>query len=116
MNERFWNQVDARGPCWLWTGLLDRDGYGKWGKRGLLAHRFAWSELVGEPPPMFDHLCRVRRCVNPDHLEPVTPRVNAQRGQVYQGAICRKCGGSEWRPMPNGSRYCAICHRNRTHH
>lgn len=68
--------------CWLWIAGLDRNGYGNF--RGLdeqFAHRWSYRYHVGQIPAglTLDHLCRVRRCVNPWHLEPVPPAVNTQR-------------------------------------
>lgn len=69
--------------CWLWLGHLNKDGYGRGSHKGAkwLAHRFSYETAVG---PIgdgleIDHLCRVRCCVNPDHLEPVTPIENTRR-------------------------------------
>jgi len=65
--------------CWLWTGGIDKDGYGKFS--GQMAHRTVYELLRYSIPSGYhiDHLCRVRRCVNPDHLESVTPSVNNSR-------------------------------------
>lgn len=83
---RFWANVDkdAGAPCWLWTGSLNSDGYGRF--NGKLAHRRTYLEVVGPIPDglVLDHLCRVRNCVNPDHLEPVTQRENMRRGDQGQ--------------------------------
>lgn len=85
--DRFMAKVDKDAPngCWLWTAALDDGGYGVFGVTSSCtrkAHRFAYENLVGPIPAglQLDHLCRVRNCVNPDHLEPVTPRVNVLRG------------------------------------
>jgi hypothetical protein len=83
--DRFWGFVDKTGDCWLWTGSLDRKGYGSWTRpeqRKIGAHRFAYQLVVGPIPEGLDldHLCRVPQCVNPAHLEPVTRQVNIQRG------------------------------------
>lgn len=79
--------VEDRGyltPCWVWQERVDEDGYGcfKRNKRQIRAHRFYYEELRGPIPEGLglDHLCRVRGCVNPDHLEPVPQRVNIRRG------------------------------------
>jgi hypothetical protein len=84
MTYDIWARVDKSGDCWLWTGPLTRDGYGKTTFRGqsIVPHRIAYEELVGPIPEglVIDHLCRVRNCVNPDHLEPVTFRENVLRG------------------------------------
>ncbi len=78
------SRVDAVGPCWLWTGTIDRDGYGRVtvNQRQWRAHRYVWTQLVGDIPEgmTLDHLCRERSCVNPDHLEVVTPGENVRRG------------------------------------
>lgn len=80
---RFFSKVDAEGPCWEWTASLAK-GYGQFwtGERIQMAHIWAWNFLVGEVAEGLDldHLCRNRRCVNPDHLEPVTRGVNLSRG------------------------------------
>lgn len=78
--------VDESG-CWLWTGSVDGPGYGKISADGVLigAHRVAYQLFVGPIPAglHLDHLCRVRACVNPAHLEPVTHRENTRRGGPY---------------------------------
>ena len=71
--------------CWLWTGALSPHGYGKLGKLQFdtrTAHVAVYILLKGEYDRSLDldHLCRVRRCVNPDHLEPVTRTENLLRG------------------------------------
>lgn len=71
--------------CWLWTAAVHKaTGYGSFwvDGRNLGAHRVAYSLLVGEIPDGLhvDHLCRVRHCVNPEHLEPVAPAENTRRG------------------------------------
>lgn len=70
--------------CWLWTGLTTYDGYGrvKIGRKQLAAHRLSYMIHRGPIPNglVLDHLCRVRNCVNPWHLEAVTDRVNILRG------------------------------------
>lgn len=74
------------GGCWEWQGELNRNGYGRvWvNGRRLMAHRVAYQLLVGdiEPGLVLDHLCRNRRCCNPEHLEPVTVRENTLRGDA----------------------------------
>lgn len=82
---RFWAKVDASGDCWEWTGALHWFGYGMFRVLGrtVTAYWFAYTTLVG-PVPVgleLDHLCRSQRCVNPDHLEPVTHAENIRRGR-----------------------------------
>jgi hypothetical protein len=74
--------VDPSG-CWLWQRSTNRDGYARAGINGrvLSIHRLTYEMVVGPIPDglQLDHLCRVRNCVNPEHLEPVTPLVNVMR-------------------------------------
>lgn len=96
LSERFWSRVDRHGPaalswdgrilpgsCWLWTGAPAATGYGviRAGGRDTYAHRIAHELLVGPIPQglTIDHLCMVRLCVNPEHLEPVTRAENTRR-------------------------------------
>ena len=87
-DERLWSKVsiprDVMTGCWLWMGSTVRGGYGQIRdeRRAKYVHRVAYESVVGEIPSglQLDHLCRVRRCVNPRHLEPVTQKVNVGRG------------------------------------
>ena len=72
--------------CWIWLRFKDRDGYGRIkvnGKRQAI-HRLSYETYVGPIPEglQLDHLCRVRHCINPDHLEPVTNAENSRRGNT----------------------------------
>lgn len=84
IEERFWARVAKTSTCWLWTGALSKSGYGvlHFGGRKISAHRHSWQMHRGPMPEglVTDHLCRVRHCVNPDHLEPVTNGENVLRG------------------------------------
>ena len=83
--ERFWQKVahEPNTGCYLWYGGADRFGYGRaWdGKKVVLAHRLAYELTRGpiQDGLELDHLCRIPACVNPDHLEAVTHRVNMTR-------------------------------------
>lgn len=110
--------------CWLWTGSLDRNGYGyireTAGRRKLRAHRVVYEYVVGPIPDgmELDHLCRVRSCVNPDHLEPVTHRENQRRGESPMGQQARREFCAKGHPLDGikgatRQRYCKTCHRER---
>lgn len=79
--------VDNNG-CWIWGRFTLPNGYGQLTVKGkrTLAHRYMYEKHVGPIPDglVIDHLCRVRNCVNPDHLEPVTHTENQRRGRGYK--------------------------------
>lgn len=77
--------ADEVTGCWVWQRHIDAKGYGRlWpnGKRAMLAHRWVYEKHKGPIAPglVIDHLCRNTRCVNPDHLEPVSNTTNCRRG------------------------------------
>ncbi|WP_406321032.1 HNH endonuclease signature motif containing protein [Streptomyces sp. NBC_00519] len=121
--DRFLAKVaDGNGGCWDWTGHIKPNGYGQVtiGGRKLNAHRFAYETLRAPIPDglVIDHLCRNRRCVNPDHLEPVTHQTNVLRGigPTARNAKATHCvRGHDFNAAntyirPNGARQCRACH------
>ena len=121
-------EIDAKSGCWIWTGAKrggsPREGhYGglSVGGKQMYAHRYVYELLVGPIPHglVVDHLCRVRRCVNPAHIEPVTERENLIRGNGVSGINSRRthCAqGHEFTPEnthidPRGHRRCRTCNR-----
>lgn len=116
-------EVDESG-CWLWRSKINQAGYGMiWGGielgRELRAHRVAYELHVGPIPDglTIDHLCRVRHCVNPDHLQAVTRGTNVLRGASGPAANARKTHckrGHEFTPENTyvtkaGYRNCRAC-------
>jgi hypothetical protein len=104
--------------CWVWTGAKVY-GYGRINAPGFstLAHRWVWENLVGPIPDglTLDHLCRNRACVNPDHLEPVPMKINAERGAGdWTPGTCKHGHGPEDRHRaPSGQTYCRACRARR---
>lgn len=106
--------IFADNGCWEWVGTKNDDGYGMFsvGYKILAAHRWSYAFFVGELSPhlVIDHLCRKRACVNPDHLEQVTNKVNSERG-ANQKRICIR--GHEHTPENSyfyrGRRWCKPC-------
>jgi HNH endonuclease len=118
--------------CWVWNRTISSQGYGRLGRTGTtnFAHRISyWFHVGGIPEGLdLDHKCRCRACINPSHLEPVTNKVNAQRGRAgahnREKTECAKGHAFDSRNTgvrANGTRYCRECLRansilfNRTH-
>lgn len=85
--KRFFLKVDKTDSCWLWLGGKNAKGYGVLRLRGdkmASAHRFSLMMVSGCIPEgmQVDHLCRVRNCVNPRHLEIVTSQENSRRSPI----------------------------------
>lgn len=109
--------------CLLWMGQLDKDGYGKitMNRKYKRVHRVVFEHFngpiqIGLVP---DHLCRVRQCCNPSHIEPVTPAENHRRGRSGKYQTRRKhCPyGHPYSPentaIVQGRRICRICRLRR---
>ena len=131
LHTRFWAKV-AFGPgCWIWTAGVRgglRGGYGLFSLDGRMvdAHRVAYELLIGPVPARLtlDHLCRNRPCVRPDHLEPVSGRVNTLRGDSLSARNARvtHCPQGHRNDLfntyvHNGMRFCRACRnaRSRSH-
>lgn len=88
-------QNRVAGNCWVWQGGTTRTGYATAGMRRLgfstvLVHRVSYELLIGPIPDgmQIDHLCRIRNCINPRHLEPVTNLENALRSDRATRTHC----------------------------
>lgn len=122
--RRIDEKIDRSGSCWIWIGAINPTGYGAVWMDGHArrSHRVVYELLVGPIPEGLDldHLCRVRSCCNPDHLEPVTRRENLLRGNPdVQRALATHCArGHEFNASntyvtPTGGRRCRTCVRLR---
>lgn len=119
--ERMYQPVPFSG-CWIWTGALSSDGYGAFHVDGhcIQAHKFAYEQRGQQVPEglELDHLCRIRCCVNPAHVEPVSHQLNMLRGAGVGSANAAKTHCKRGHPFdePNtyarkGGRVCRICNR-----
>jgi hypothetical protein len=104
--ERFWDHIKlnggtpyeddpyatAQGQCWLWNGGEGHESYGRFRIFGQWqqAHRIAYKDFGKKltDDQVIDHLCRIRGCVNPAHLEATTQLVNVQRNSRTQREAC----------------------------
>lgn len=121
--ERILAKVEISSDgCLLWTGALTGWGYSNVGyldedgqRRNQSAHRALYEAFVGSVPEghELDHVCRVRRCVNPGHLEAVTHAENVLRGA--RGRLVTVCArGHAYTPentitRADGRRRCRTC-------
>ena len=109
------------GGCWLWLGAHTPSGYGQLaaGGKARAVHRLAYETFVGEIPKglEIDHLCRVRDCINPAHLEAVTHRENMMRSRNFTAANAVKTHCYQGHPYTaattglttRGGRFCRTC-------
>ena len=127
--DRFMQYVmpEPNSGCWLWIGAITKKGYGgnfRVGKKTNQPHRLSYSLYKGSIPDglHIDHLCRVPCCVNPDHLEAVTPAENSRRAVPFgtfgtfnrNKTHCKR--GHKFTTEntgydPNGARRCRKCAR-----
>mgnify|MGYP001601937125 CR=1 FL=1 len=126
VDQRFWEKVDKNGSngCWVWGAWTNERGYGLFSpthRDKIFAHRWAYENINGPIPEGYqlDHLCRNRICVNPAHLEVVTPQQNTLRGQSFAAVNARKTHCPQGHPYDlfntsmhfSGRRRCRACWR-----
>jgi hypothetical protein len=123
--QRFWSRVKIVDDCWEWQGGIKCDGYGSfyWEKKQYPSHRVAYEIMVGDVPQglELDHLCKNRKCCNPEHLEAVTHKQNLLRGDTIVAINSKKTHCPQGHPyfgenllIKQGSRHCRKCHNGRT--
>jgi hypothetical protein len=113
--SRFWSKVRKTDTCWLWTGSVDRRGYGRFGSwvgnvvKTVKAHRWAWEQEHGPIPEAMtiDHLCNTTGCVRPSHMRVATWKENHNR--YYEEMTHCVNGHSR-----NGIGPCRLCLRDAT--
>lgn len=132
ITDRFWAKVDKKGPlskhrpelgpCWIWMGAKDPQGYGRFSvnRRARLAHKWIYECERGAVPGglELDHLCRVPSCVRPSHLEPVTHAVNLGRSSTAMRTHCPQGhpydAANTYHRARDHSRQCRQCIHART--
>ena len=113
--------VNPATGCWEWTAARQTNGYGSVGvpgeKRTALAHRYVYELLVGPIADglQIDHLCRVKHCVNPEHLEPVTHAVNQRRAFDARGPkpTCKHGHETNYDGARDTQGFCRVCKNER---
>lgn len=120
---RIFSRVEKTESCWLWLGATN-SGYGyinfpRQSRMGAV-HAILYRYFVGPVPKgkELDHLCRVRNCVNPAHLEPVSRRENTLRGMAPNAISVRtnSCYRGHKFTLENtyfnrGKRHCQTCRK-----
>lgn len=123
--DRFFSRVtEDENGCWIFSKANSK-GYAAFYENGapIEGHLWAWRLFIGDVPDglTLDHLCRVRVCVNPWHLDPVPHRVNILRGIGPAAINARRTQCVNGHPFtsentyltPDGRRQCRVCIRLR---
>lgn len=126
--ERFEEKIiKVNGSCWIWNAGHNGLGYGRFwnGEKQIYSHRFSYEFFKSPIPEGFviDHLCKNPFCVNPEHLEAVTQKINYRRGdhpEIYlSGGLRKKTHCKSGHPFDEKNtglninrRYCKQCARD----
>jgi hypothetical protein len=112
---------EPNSGCWLWLGFLTGSrgyGYLQVNGKSIRAHRFSYEKYKGAiGDAVIDHLCNVPSCVNPDHLEAVTQKINTRRAHANRVKVkfCPKghpkFGSNIYINPKNGNAACRECVR-----
>lgn len=121
IEERFKEKyrVDQESGCWIWTASLMPNGYAQFrysrAKNGY-GHRFSYEHHIGPIPEgrQIDHLCKNKACVNPDHLDVVTPKTNIERIGPRRSANAEKTHCPRGHPLSGDNLYVFPNRRART--
>jgi len=123
LDTLFLHKNSTLDPCWLWTAGRKDSGYATFDVNGktVRAHKWYWEQLNGPVPIGFelDHLCKIRHCVNPEHLELVSHYENLLRSSNIMILNAKKThcsNGHEYTlestRLYQGRRYCKLCNNN----
>ena len=115
IQERFLKKVKKIKSCWVWQGCIVKNYGQMWdGEKVDGAHRISYRLFKGEISKglQIDHLCQNPKCVNPKHLEMVTPKENIKRGKNGNKTHCHaghKFTVENVIKRKNGTRTCRQC-------
>jgi len=126
MDEMFFQQVDKTSSlkgCWLWTGFIHPTGYVYFWYKGscVKGHRYVYELYEGPIPNGYDvhHICEVKICVNPSHLEALPRKEHAKQHSVMYSETSWQIKkthcpqGHEYTPentyLRYNKRYCSKC-------
>ncbi len=117
--------IIVKSGCWVWIAFCNNKGYGQFNfnKKNARAHRFIYEYFYDRicSDLTIDHLCKVKNCVNPNHLEEVTNRENNLRSNSIGGINSRKTHCNKGHPLSGenlrienyGGRRCKTCELDR---